>query len=165
MTNFYFCYSSQHLEIIIWCARHDFLDCVRSRFPDISSWTSVVRKRKSEAITRAWPDVINLSVEPTRQNGSLFIEDALNNLDLEDGLITNIGESLNVASLQKDGTSIFRTNTDGVLVCYPFKNIRAAADLLFLRGSSDMVIAKQAIVSFFLCFSHVCGCFCLIVII
>ncbi|KAL2326413.1 hypothetical protein Fmac_025471 [Flemingia macrophylla] len=28
---------------------------------------------------------------------------------------------------------------------YPFRNLRAAADLLFLHGGSDMVIAKQAI--------------------
>lgn len=161
MTNLYFCCSSQHLEIIIWCIRHEFLEGVRYRFTDISSWASVVRERKSAAIRRAWPDAINQPVEPTRQNGSLFIEDALNNLDLEEELIKDIGEGLDVASLQKDGTSIFRANIDGVLGCYPFNNLRAAADLLFLHGGSDMVIAKQAIVSLSLTFSYGYMCFCL----
>lgn len=100
------------------------------------------------AIKRAWPNAISQPAESTWQDGSLFIEDAINNLELEEGLINDIGEGLTVASLQKEGTSIFRANIDGVLGCYPFKNLRAAADLLFLRGSSDMAIAKQAIVSF-----------------
>ncbi|KAF7828448.1 E3 ubiquitin-protein ligase HOS1 [Senna tora] len=146
--------TKQHLEIIIWCTRHEFLEDVRSRFTDISSWAAVVRERKSAAIKRAWPDAINQPVEPTRQAGSLFIEDALNNLELEEGLMKDIGEGLEVASLQKDVTSIFRANIDGVLGCYPFKNLRAAADLLFLRGSSDMVIAKQAIFLYFLYDRH-----------
>lgn len=122
---------------------------MKSRFADSSSWASVVRKRKSEAIRRAWPDAINQNADSTGHDGSLFIEDALNNLDLEERLIQEIGEGLEVASLQKDGAPIFWSNTDRVLGCYPFKNLRTAADLLFLHGSSDMVIAKQAIVSFF----------------
>lgn len=136
------------MEIIIWCTRHQFLENERSRFTESSSWASVVRKRKSEAIRRAWPDAINQSVESTGHDGSLFIEDALNNLDLEQEIIHEIGDGLEVATLQKDGASIFRSNTDQVLGYYPFKNLRAAADLLFLHGGSDMVIAKQAIVSF-----------------
>ncbi|KAJ1383662.1 ELYS-like domain [Sesbania bispinosa] len=98
--------AKQHMEIIIWCTRHHFLENVRSRFTDSSSWASVVRTRKSEAIRRAWPDAINQSVESTGQDGSLFIEDALNNLDLE--IINDIGEELEVATLQKDGASVFR---------------------------------------------------------
>jgi E3 ubiquitin-protein ligase HOS1 len=31
---------------------------------------------------------------------------------------------------------------------YPFRNLCEAVDMLFLHGASDMVIAKQAIVSF-----------------
>jgi E3 ubiquitin-protein ligase HOS1 len=30
---------------------------------------------------------------------------------------------------------------------YPFRNLHEAVDMLFLHGASDMVIAKQAIVS------------------
>ncbi|XP_028762702.1 E3 ubiquitin-protein ligase HOS1-like [Neltuma alba] len=146
--------TKQHLEIIIWCTRHEFLEHVRSRFTDSSSWASVVRERKSAAIKRAWPNAISQPAESTWQDGSLFIEDALNNLELEEGLIKDIGEGLTVASLQKDGTSIFRANIDGVLGCYPFKNLRAAADLLFLRGSSDMVVAKQAIFLYYLYDRH-----------
>jgi E3 ubiquitin-protein ligase HOS1 len=137
------------MEIIIWCIRHEFLVNVRSRFSNSSSWASVVRKRKAEAIRRAWPDAINESTESKGHDGSLFIEDALNNLDLEEVMMPEIGDGLEVAALQKDEASIFRSNTDHVLSCYPFKNLRAAADLLFLHGSSDAVIAKQAIVSFY----------------
>jgi E3 ubiquitin-protein ligase HOS1 len=137
------------MEIIIWCIRHEFLVNVRSRFSNSSSWASVVRKRKAEAIRRAWPDAINESTESKGHDGSLFIEDALNNLDLEEVMMPEIGDGLEVAALQKDEASIFRPNTDHVLSYYPFKNLRAAADLLFLHGSSDAVIAKQAIVSFY----------------
>ncbi|XP_061368262.1 E3 ubiquitin-protein ligase HOS1 [Gastrolobium bilobum] len=146
--------TKQHMEIIVWCTRHQFLENVRSRFTDSSSWASVVRKRKSEAIRRAWPDAINQSVESTGHDGSLFIEDALNNLDLDEGFIHEVGEGFEVASLLKDGASIFRSNTDRALGYYPFKNLRAAADLLFLRGSSDMVIAKQAIFLYYLYDRH-----------
>jgi len=137
------------MEIIIWCARHKFLENVRSRFSNSSSWASVVRKRKSEAIRRAWPDAINEPMESKGHDGSLFIEDALNNLDLDEVMMPEIGDGLEVAALQKEDASIFRSNTDQVLSYYPFKNLRVAADFLFLHGSSDVVIAKQAIVSFY----------------
>ncbi|KAI9076548.1 hypothetical protein K1719_041534 [Acacia pycnantha] len=146
--------TKQHLEIIIWCTRHEFLELVRSCYTDSSSWASVVRERKSAAVKRAWPNAISQPADSTWKDGSLFIEDALNNLELEEGLMKDIGEGLTVASLQKNGTSIFRANIDGVLGCYPFKNLRAAADLLFLRGSSDMVIAKQAIFLYYLYDRH-----------
>lgn len=137
------------MDVIIWCTRHQFLEGVRSRFTDGSSWSSVVRIRKSEAIRRAWPDAINQSVESQGHDGSLFIEDALNNLDLEEGFRNEIVEGLEIASLQKDSESFLGSNTDQILGYYPFKNLRSAVDLLFLRGGSDMVIAKQAIVSFY----------------
>ncbi|KAK2426152.1 E3 ubiquitin-protein ligase HOS1 [Trifolium repens] len=146
--------TKQHMEIIIWCIRHEFLEHVKSRFSNSSSWTSVVRKRKSEAIRRAWPDAINESTELKGHDGSLFIEDALNNLDLEEVMMPEIGDGLEVAALQKDEASIFRPNTDHVLSYYPFKNLRAAADLLFLHGSSDAVIAKQAIFLYYLYDRH-----------
>ncbi|CAL0314315.1 unnamed protein product [Lupinus luteus] len=146
--------AKQHLEIIIWCTRHQFLEDVKSRFTDSSSWASVVRKRKSEAVRRAWPDAINQSVESTGHNGSLFIEDALNNLDLEESLAQEVGEGFEVSALQMDGAPFLRSKTDQVLGFYPFKNLRTAADLLFLHGSSDMVIAKQAIFLYYLYDRH-----------
>lgn len=146
--------TKQHMEIIIWCTRHKFLENVRSRFSNSSSWASVVRKRKSEAIRRAWPDAINESMESKGHDGSLFIEDALHNLDLDEVMMPEIGDGLEVAALQKEDTSIFRSNTDHVLSYYPFKNLRVAADLLFLHGSSDVVIAKQAIFLYYLYDRH-----------
>ncbi|RDX60208.1 E3 ubiquitin-protein ligase HOS1, partial [Mucuna pruriens] len=146
--------TKQHMDIIIWCTRHQFLENVRSRFTDISSWTSIVCKRKSEAIRRAWPDAIDQSVESSGHDGSLFIEDALNNLDLEEGFMNEIVEGLEIASLQKHGVSFLGSNTDQMLGYYPFKNLRSAADLLFLHGGSDMVIAKQAIFLYYLYDRH-----------
>lgn len=143
----------QHMEIMIWCMRHDFLANVRSRHTNVTSWRSHVRELKSAAIRRAWPDAINNSEESVRQEGSLFIEDALSNLEVEQGYSQETGEELKIAYLQKDGIStIFRSKIEGV-ACYPFESLRAAIDILFLRGSSDMVLAKQAIVSFFSYFS------------
>ena len=142
---------------MIWCIRNEFLKNLSSRYLDITSWRSHVRERKSAAIRRAWPNAINNSEESVRQEGSLFIEDALTNLEIEQGYSPEMGEELKVAYLQKDGIStIFRSKIEGVVGCYPFESLRAAIDILFLRGSSDMVLAKQAIVSFtflFNCFS------------
>ncbi|XP_014521057.1 E3 ubiquitin-protein ligase HOS1 isoform X1 [Vigna radiata var. radiata] len=146
--------TKQHMDIIIWCIRHEFLEGVRSRFTDNSSWSSDVRMRKSEAIRRSWPDAINQSMESSGHDGSLFIEDALNNLDLEEGFMNGTVEGLEIASLQKDGASFLGSNTDQVLGYYPFKNLRSAADLLFLHGGSDMVIAKQAIFLYYLYDRH-----------
>ena len=137
------------MDVIIWCTRPQLLEDVRSRFTDSSSWSSVVRTRKSEAIRRAWPDPINQSVESAGHEGSLFIEDAMNNLDLVEGFRNEIVVGLEIASLQKDSESFLGSNTYQILGYYPFKNLRSAVDLLFLRGGSDMVIAKQAIVSFY----------------
>lgn len=146
--------TKQHMDIIIWCTRHQFLENVRSRFTDSLSWASVVRKRKSEAIRRAWPDAINQSVESSGHDGSLFVEDALNNLDLEEGFMHEVAEGFEIASLQKDGASFSGSNTDQMLGYYPFKNLRAAADSLFLHGGSDTVIAKQAIFLYYLYDRH-----------
>ena len=133
-----------------WCIRHQFLENVRSRYPNATSWRTIVRERKSAAIRRSWPDAINNFEESVRQEGSLFIEDALTNLEIEQGDTEDMGEELKVAYLQKDGiSSIFRSKIEGLGGCYPFESLRAAIDVLFLHGSSDMVLAKQAIVSFF----------------
>lgn len=137
------------MEIMIWCIRHQFLENLPSRYSNLTSWRSSVRERKSAAIRRAWPNAISNSEESVRQEGSLFIEDALTNLEIEHGYAQEMGEELKVAYLQKDGiSSVFRSKIEGVVGCYPFESLQAAIDILFLRGSSDMVVAKQAIVSF-----------------
>lgn len=133
----------------MWCIRHQFLEKVKSRYSDFSSWHSCVHERKSAAIKRSWPDAVNNSSEPTKQDGSLFIEDALMNLDIEQGNTQEMGEESEVVSLLKDGvSSILRSKIEGVAGCYPFENLRTAVNILFLLGSSDLVVAKQAIVSF-----------------
>lgn len=137
------------MEIMMWCVRHQFLENVRSRHANLTSWRYLVRERKSAAIKRAWPDSVNSSSEPSVQDGSLFIEDALLNLDIEQVYTPEMEEEKLVASLHKDGvSSIFRSKIEGLSGSYPFENLRAATDILFLDGSSDLVVAKRAIVSF-----------------
>ena len=136
------------MEIITWCVRHHFLENVRSRYTNLLSWHSVVHERKSAAIKRAWPDVPNQPAESSMLAASLFIEDALANLEIEQGCMQEKGEESELALLLKDRGVLFRSKLEGLTACYPFENLRAAADLLFLHGSSDLVLAKQAIVSF-----------------
>ncbi|GLT35098.1 hypothetical protein SLA2020_095780 [Shorea laevis] len=138
--------TKQHLEIATWCIRHQFLENQRCRHADFACWRSDVRERKSAAIRRAWPDVLNSSAD-SGQDGSLFIEDALANLEIEQGY----KEGADYVFLQKNGAlSFFRSKIEGMTGCYPFENLKAAVDLLFLRGSSDLVVAKQAIFLYYL---------------
>ncbi|KAL7165042.1 hypothetical protein ACSBR2_040851 [Camellia fascicularis] len=148
--------TKQHMEIMIWCIRHHFLENVGSQYTNFTSWRSSICERKSAAIKRSWPDSVNHSAESARTNGStLFIEDALLNIEIEQGYTHEIGEELEIASLQKAGSSLFfRSKIEGMAGCYPFENLRAAADILFLHGSSDLVIAKQAIFLYYLFDRH-----------
>lgn len=147
--------TKQHMEIMIWCIRHQFLENVRSRYSKFSSWRSLVRERKSAAIQRSWPDSVDHTAEPTKECGTLFIEDALLNLEIDQGRAQEMGGESEVASLQKDGGStFFRSKIEGLAGCYPFENMRAAADILFLSGSSDLVVAKQAIFLYYLFDRH-----------
>ncbi|GLT49145.1 hypothetical protein SLA2020_227230 [Shorea laevis] len=143
--------TKQHLEIAMWCIRHQFLEHLRCRYADFASWRTDVRERKSAAIKRAWPDVLNSSADSAGQDGSLFIEDALANLEIEQGY----AEGSDYAFLRDNGAlSFFRSKIEGVTGCYPFENLQAAVDLLFLRGSSDLVVAKQAIFLYYLFDRH-----------
>lgn len=150
--------TKQHLEVMVWCIRHQFLEGIRARFPDsdITSWRASVRERKSAAIRRSWPDSVSPSAESTGATGStLFIEDALANIEAEEGYLHKMGGELEIASLQKDGSSSsFKSKIEGMGGCYPFENLRAAVDILFLRGSSDLVVAKQAIFLYYLFDRH-----------
>lgn len=133
---------------MIWCIRHGFLEDVRSRYSDFRSWKALVLERKSNAIKRAWPDAVDQSSDCSVHGGSLFIEDALENLEREPEYSQDIGADLEVGCLQNDNRSVLRSKIEGMSGSYPFENIRTAADILFLQGSSDLVVVKQAIVSF-----------------
>ncbi|KAF5460151.1 hypothetical protein F2P56_020040 [Juglans regia] len=147
--------TKQHMEIMMWCIRHQFLENVRSRYTNFMSWRLLVDERKSAAIKRSWPDAVNYSAEPSRQDGSLFIEDALLNLDTEQGNTEETAGELEAASLLKSGVlSILQCKIGGVAGCYPFENLRTAVDILFLCGSSDLVVAKQAILLYYLFDRH-----------
>ncbi|XP_052209609.1 E3 ubiquitin-protein ligase HOS1 isoform X2 [Diospyros lotus] len=147
--------TKQHMEIMLWCIRHHFLENVRSRYSNLTSWRASVRERKSAAISRSWPNSVNHPAESSGTNScTLFIEDALSNIEIEQDYAHERGE-LEITSLQKDGSSsFFRSKIEGMAGCYPFENLRAAADVLFLRGSSDLVVAKQAIFLYYLFDRH-----------
>jgi len=138
------------MEMMMWCIRHDFLEGVKSRHSNYFSWRALFRARKSAAVNRAWPEPAELSGGSTGQDyASLFVEDALLNLEVDKGYEHEAKLELDVASLQQDGgSSLFRSKLEGLVGFYPFENVRAAVDMLFFCGSSDMVVAKRAIVSF-----------------
>lgn len=140
--------TKQHMEMIIWYTRHHETLEGLNRHNNISSWRSDVRERKSMAVKRAWPSPIGTS----EQNlAMLFIEDALSNLDTQQEYTTNRDDELEIASLQKDGGLTFsKVKIEGFMGSYPFENLRSAIDVLFLCGSSDMVVAKQAILLYYL---------------
>ena len=134
----------------MWCIRHQFLENIRSRHSSFTSWLTAVRERKSAAIRQSWPDALDDSADSIGLDGSLFIEDALGNLDIEQWFSLDVVDGLEIASLENDGAPvIFRSKIGGSSGCYPFENLRVAVDVLFLRGSSDVLVAKEAIVSFF----------------
>ncbi|KAK9095419.1 hypothetical protein Scep_026888 [Stephania cephalantha] len=149
--------AKQHLEIMIWCIRHQFLLNFKSRYSNHTSWSSRFRERRSAAVTRSWPDLISKSAESSEQSGSsLFIEDALSNLEGEKGYEKSLEKDAELNSLAKDGgtSSFFRCKIDGFIGCYPFENLRDASDILFLCGSSDLVVAKRAIFLYYLIDRH-----------
>ncbi|CAN0842461.1 E3 ubiquitin-protein ligase HOS1 [Linum grandiflorum] len=137
--------AKQHADIMAWCIRNEFLENLRPRYGTLGPWRSDVRARKAAAVKRSWPDVVNQSAGSNVQAGSLFIEDALSNLEIDLGHPQDMEAEFGLASLQKDSDSLFRSKLEGLAGCYPFESLRVAVDTLFLTGSSDMVVAKQAI--------------------
>jgi E3 ubiquitin-protein ligase HOS1 len=149
----------QHAEVMAWCARHQFLDNVPPRFTSIGQWLTAVEERKSAAQERAWSDGLQTAAQlGSGQQGSLFIEDALANLRtasdddvkagsnkdfLELGWLREAALVLTTPSLRymQDAVSV----QSGML--YLPNNVHAAVDKLFLEGSSDLILAKKAIVS------------------
>ncbi|XP_042055344.1 E3 ubiquitin-protein ligase HOS1-like isoform X2 [Salvia splendens] len=148
--------TKQHLEIMAWCIRHQFLENVRCRFSDFASWSSSVRERKSAAIYRAWPDsVAGILGSGEQSTSSLFIEDALSNLENDEGYGHQDEGELAISSLLASvGNSVFLSKLQGLAGCYPFESLRVAVDLLFLQGNSTLVVAKQAIFLYFLFDRH-----------
>lgn len=139
------------MEMMIWYTRHQFLEDLNFH-GSFSSWRSDVRERKSTAIKRAWPSPIETSRPDT---AILFIEDALSNLENQQDYTPDREFELEITSLHKDGGFLFsRVKIEGITGSYPFENLRSAIDMLFLCGSSDLVLAKQAIVSFFMYIIH-----------
>ncbi|CAF1808355.1 unnamed protein product [Brassica oleracea] len=129
--------TKQHLDIMIWCIRHRFLEDVRSRYSDSTLWKALVLERKSNVIKRAWPEAVDQSSDCNVQEYS-----------------QDIAADLEVGYLQNDKRSFLRSRLEGNSGSYPFENLQTAADILFLHGSSDLVVAKQAIFMYYLFDRH-----------
>lgn len=149
------------MEVIIWCTRHQFLENVQSRFSNSAIWSQHVQERKSVAVNRSWPEFSSNLADSARSSGfRLFIEQALSNLGIERSYLERSKEEVDIVFLQDENSPLLfhskidETNKYG---CYPFKNLRAATDVLFLHGTSDMVVCKQAIVSltYVICYAAV----------
>ncbi|KAF0888472.1 hypothetical protein E2562_014710 [Oryza meyeriana var. granulata] len=148
--------AKQHLEAMMWCIRHKFLEDVCSRHANLASWNSDVIKRKASAKERKWPEFSDKSSAYNEDNqGILFIEQALQNLGIQESY-SDSEEGVEIACLQSEqSSSIFCSTINQFSVDkYPFKNLREAVDVLFLHGASDMVIAKQAIFLYYLFDRH-----------
>lgn len=150
--------AKQHLEVLLWCIRHQFLENVQSRYPNYTSWNFHFHEKKSAAVKRAWPDVSSYTEDYPGSKPTLFIEEALSNLGIDQDDAED-REEVDISCLQ-DGTSsslpsrIDETNKSEEIAYYPFKDVRTAADILFLRGTSDMVVAKRAIFLYYLFDRH-----------
>lgn len=145
----------QHLEVMAWCARHQFLETVRSSYASPSQWHIAVNGRKSAAQSRARSETsykngkIGIS-----QAATLFIEEALANLGLlgsKDEDEFGLGDLPEVSFLRQGSPASLRFSRDlepmQFWSCYPPESVRAAVDLLFLEGTCDLILAKKAIVS------------------
>jgi E3 ubiquitin-protein ligase HOS1 len=109
-----------------------------------------VNKRKTSAEERQWPEVSGKTSGYDKANqGVLFIEQALQNLGNQQSYMDNDDEREITCLQNEQSSSMFRSTIDQSNVnSYPFKNLREVVDILFLHGGSDMVVAKQATVSF-----------------
>ncbi|WOL18559.1 E3 ubiquitin-protein ligase [Canna indica] len=152
--------TKQHLEVMIWCTSHQFLQDVQSRFSNSDSsrsWNMEVCERKSAAVRRSWAECSSTLVDSARFfDSTLFIEDALTNLGIEESCALR-GEEVDISCLQDESSPLLflsKIDTSGTGCYYPFQSLRAAADVLFLRGTSDMVVAKQAILLYYLFDRH-----------
>jgi len=157
--------AKQHLEAMIWCIRHRFIQDICSRYTDYESWSSDVIQRKASAEARKWPEFFDKQSGDNEANqGTLFIEQALQNLGIEQSYRNE--EEAAITCLQNEQSSSMFCSTitadHSSLNRYPFKNLREAVDILFLHGASDMVIAKQAIVSFSFVISYLLYSFSLV---
>ncbi|AQK63097.1 E3 ubiquitin-protein ligase HOS1 [Zea mays] len=150
--------AKQHLEAMIWCIRHRFIQDICSRYTDHTSWSSDVIQRKAYAEERKWPGFSDKGSDINEANQTtLFIEQALQNLGIEQNY-RDKEEDITITCLQNEQSSSMFCSTITTDHCsidrYPFKNLREAVDVLFLHGASDMVIAKQAILLYYLFDRH-----------
>nr|CAD1816807.1 unnamed protein product [Ananas comosus var. bracteatus] len=140
--------AEQHLEVMIWCTRHNFLEGVQSHYSDPALWNLHVAERKLAAVERSWPKLSGDAANSFGPDGAiLFIEQALENLGIEQTNIQTNDEEVDILCLLDENSPLFflskvdKANRNG----YPFRDLRVAADVLFLRGTSDTVVAKRAV--------------------
>lgn len=149
---------------MIWCTRHNFLEGVQSHYSDPALWNLHVVERKLAAVERSWPKLSGDAANSFGLDGAiLFIEQALENLGIEQTNIQTNDEEVDILCLLDENSPLFflskvdKANRNG----YPFRDLRVAADVLFLRGTSDTVVAKHAVVSFsFFIEDILCSYFC-----
>ncbi len=126
---------------------------------------TAVEESKSAAWERAWLDGLQTAAQVgSGQQGSLFIEDALANLRMasdDDGKAGSNKIFLELGWLQEAVLVLtplsLRYMQDVVSlqsgILYLPNNVYAAVDKLYFEGSSDLILAKKAIVS-----SHLYSC-------
>lgn len=147
------------MEVMAWCARHQFLETIRSSYSSTSQWYTAVHERKSAAQDRAWLEISHMNGKRgVSHAATLFIEDALANLgSLERDDQSELGD-LSELRLLRHGPTAHIPASRGLeryldsiqsKSPYPPESVRTAVDMLFLEGTCDLLLAKKAIVSIF----------------
>ncbi|XP_020261544.1 E3 ubiquitin-protein ligase HOS1 [Asparagus officinalis] len=148
--------AKQHLEIMIWCVRHQFLENIPSQHANYTSWIFHFHEKKAAAVKRAWPDISSYPEVSSGSKSALFIEEALSNLGIGHNIAEGM-EEVDIFCLRDENSPLLQSEIDEANKneeLYPFENVRAATDTLFLHGTSDMVVAKRAIFLYYLFDRH-----------
>ncbi|KAI5084593.1 hypothetical protein GOP47_0000762 [Adiantum capillus-veneris] len=157
---------SQHLDVMCWCARHNFLEDIQSSHSSLNDWRLAVKERKLSATNRVRSGhARNAVLEMTPHSSTLFIEDAMSNIGFgKDNESPYLWESLELQCLRQAAPSLPFRRREGVpggqsnvrvpTALYPPESARAAVDMIFLEASSDLFLAKKAIFLYYLFDRH-----------
>lgn len=156
---------SQHLDVMCWCARHNFLEDLQSSHSSVNEWRLAMKGRKLSATNRVWPGHAHTALEMTSFSSTLFIEDALSNIGFgKDNESSYLWENLELQCLRQAAPPLpFRRRETSVgghsnmrvsTALYPPESVRAAVDMIFLEASSDLFLAKKAIFLYYLFDRH-----------
>ncbi|KAK8934344.1 E3 ubiquitin-protein ligase HOS1 [Platanthera zijinensis] len=144
--------TKQTMDMGIWSDRLEYLQnnflCWESLM--ICTKKSLIRKGKKSSPKRAEPAESGRIKTLWLYSAILNLKQRLNHIVISSPAILIISHGH-----RKSEPALFIEQAlNDSSVCYPFKNSRAAVDVIFLHGASDMVVAKRAIFLYYLFDRH-----------